>query len=217
LRKQAPIAGYCSEVFLPTETNDESSSTKPSTRLRLTSTKNRTSSRCSRHCAKHVTRSPVSDVHPHRGPPSPARLGQCSRRSSIPAYCGQACSETFSSHSPPRNPYRLLWSSAILARLEYHEERKLLNTGIPEAAARSRAQFLISEMRRGLDDTEVEGREALEGSYGFPGPDDEHVVAAAVIGGAGAIVTANFADFPPERLPSALRYPGRAVRHGRSG
>lgn len=60
-------------------------------------------------------------------------------------------------------------------------------------------------MRRGFDDAEIEGWEGLEGSYGLPDPDDEHVVGAAVVGGAGAIVTANFADFPPERLPPALQ------------
>ena len=101
--------------------------------------------------------------------------------------------------------YRPIWSSAILAELEYHEEKKLLTTGLPEADARSRARFLVSEMRRGFDDAEVEGWEGLDGSYGLPDPDDEHVVAAAVVGGAAAIVTANFADFPAERLPSALQ------------
>ena len=51
----------------------------------------------------------------------------------------------------------------------------------------------------------VEGWEPLEGTYSLPDPDDEHVVATAVVGGAGAIVTANFRDFPPDKVPSHIQ------------
>ena len=56
-------------------------------------------------------------------------------------------------------------------------------------------------MRSRFDDSEVVGWQALDGSYGLPDADDEHVVAAAVVGGAGVIVTHNVKDFPRERLP----------------
>lgn len=46
-------------------------------------------------------------------------------------------------------------------------------------------------MRIVFDDAEARGWEGLEGTYGLPDPDDEHVVAAAVVAGAGAIVTHN--------------------------
>lgn len=100
--------------------------------------------------------------------------------------------------------YRPIWSAVILAELERHEFLKLLKRGEQPEAAEERARFLVAEMQRAFDDAVVEGWEALEGSYGLPDPDDEHVVAAAVVGGAGAIVTANFKDFPIRCLPPSL-------------
>jgi hypothetical protein len=100
--------------------------------------------------------------------------------------------------------YRPVWSSAILAELEYHEERKLLRRGIGPTEAQRRAGALIAAMRAAFDDAEVEGWEPLEGHYGLPDPDDEHVVAAAVVGGAGVIVTSNLKDFPRPSVPTSL-------------
>jgi hypothetical protein len=102
------------------------------------------------------------------------------------------------------NLYRPVWSRAILAELEFHEAAKLRRHGVSPAEAQSRAVYLVDQMRQAFDDAEVEGWQGLEGSYGLPDPSDEHVVAAAVVGGAGAIVTANFKDFLPDRLPSGL-------------
>jgi hypothetical protein len=101
--------------------------------------------------------------------------------------------------------YRPTWNSVILDELEFHEEAKLVKRGIPVAEAASRAVTLIAAMRREFHDAEVKGREPLEGVFGLPDPDDEHVVAAAVIAGAGAIVTECLKDFPAGMIPPGIQ------------
>lgn len=107
--------------------------------------------------------------------------------------------------------YRPLWSSAILAELEEHEARKLVRRGARADQARASAESLISQLTTHFDDARVEGWEPLEGSFGLPDPDDEHVVAAAVVGGAGAIVTDNVKDMPADRVPRQIQVVRPAV------
>jgi excisionase family DNA binding protein len=52
--------------------------------------------------------------------------------------------------------YRPLWSSEILAELEYHETQKLINWGEQPDAAAVRARHLIDQMTTAFDDTLVE-------------------------------------------------------------
>lgn len=102
--------------------------------------------------------------------------------------------------------YRPLWSEIILEELVVEEGRKLVDRrAMPEPAAREQAARLVGQMRLHFGDAIVAGWEGLEGSYGLPDPNDEHVVAAAVVGGAGAIVTYNLKDFRSERLPEHLQ------------
>ena len=101
--------------------------------------------------------------------------------------------------------YRPLWSTEILAEFEYHEVHKLMNRGEEPAAAATRASHLISQMTTAFDDALVENWELLDGTFNLPDPNDEHVVAAAVVGGAGAIVTANLKDFPIAKIPSHVK------------
>ncbi|MEO3927354.1 PIN domain-containing protein [Micromonosporaceae bacterium B7E4] len=101
--------------------------------------------------------------------------------------------------------YRPAWSSVILAELEWHETAKLIKRGEDEVAARHRAETLIRQMRSAFEDAEIRGWEGLDGAYGLPDPDDEHVVAAAVVAGAGAVVTHNVKDFPHERIPAGIQ------------
>lgn len=100
--------------------------------------------------------------------------------------------------------YRPSWSTTILEELEDAEIAKLRRHGESEEVATVRAAYLIRQMRKAFDDAETTGWEGLEGSYGLPDPDDEHVVAAAVVAGAGAIVTLNLKDFPAARLPAGI-------------
>jgi hypothetical protein len=101
--------------------------------------------------------------------------------------------------------YRPLWSQAILEELHDNEQQKLIDRGQEVAAALAAADFLVREMSRAFDDALVVGWEPLDGSYGHPDPNDEHVVAAAVVGGAGAIVTDNLVDFPVDRMPPSIQ------------
>jgi hypothetical protein len=101
--------------------------------------------------------------------------------------------------------YRPAWSATILDELAYSETAKLVGRGVEEGEAAQRARHLIGQMRAGFDDAEVQGWEGLEGAYGVPDPDDEHVVAAAVVAGAGAIVTHNVDDFPKSKLPVGIQ------------
>jgi len=101
--------------------------------------------------------------------------------------------------------YRPVWSEAILEELEDCEVTKLTRRGVEPAEARARAAHLIEQMRTHFDDALVIGWEGLDGTYGLPDPDDEHVLAAAVLGGAGVIVTWNTKDFPDACLPVGIR------------
>lgn len=100
--------------------------------------------------------------------------------------------------------YRPVWSSAILDELEYQEAKKLVSRGIDRVDADGRAARLVETMRTAFDDAEVIGWEPLAGLYGLPDPNDEHVVAAAVVANAGVLVTNNFKDFPTTKVPAAI-------------
>lgn len=100
--------------------------------------------------------------------------------------------------------YRPAWSGVILAELEYEQRAKLVRHGVHPGQATNRAAHLVQQMRYAFDDAEITGWEGLDGTYGLPDPDDEHVVAAAVLAGAAAIITGNIRDFPATRLPHGL-------------
>jgi predicted nucleic acid-binding protein len=101
--------------------------------------------------------------------------------------------------------FRPIWSHTILEELEYEESRKLISRGFSPGDAALRARLLIKRMEASFSDSIVEGWEPLVGTYGLPDPNDEHVLAAAVMGGAGAIVTLNLRHFPLGVVPSQVQ------------
>lgn len=92
-----------------------------------------------------------------------------------------------------------------MSELVVNEEIKLTKRGDNELDASAKAHHLIAQMRNAFEDSIVYGWEGLEGSYGLPDPDDEHVLAAAVVGGAGSIVTNNLKDFPADKIPAGIQ------------
>ncbi len=69
---------------------------------------------------------------------------------------------------------RPLWSTEILAELEYHETQKLINRGKHPDAAAARASHLISQMTTAFDDALVENWEPHDGTFHLPDANDEH-------------------------------------------
>jgi predicted nucleic acid-binding protein len=80
-----------------------------------------------------------------------------------------------------------------------------MNRGEQPAAATARANHLISQMTTAFDDALVENWEPHDGTFNLPDPNDEHVVAAALVGGAGAIVTNNLKDFPIAKVHAHIK------------
>lgn len=101
--------------------------------------------------------------------------------------------------------YRFVFSEAILLEVEVNEEIKRVDRGDNQEIAKEKAKHLATQMRNSFTDSIITGWEGLEGTYGLPDPDDEHVLAAALVGGAGSIVTDNLRDFPEKMIPSGIQ------------
>ena len=95
--------------------------------------------------------------------------------------------------------YTPLWSADIHA-----EWKRSLLADRPDIDA-----GVLDRTREVMDghfpDAVVTGYEAIAAEFDMPDPDDRHVLAAAIHGGASVIVTRNLRDFPADRLaPQAL-------------
>jgi hypothetical protein len=106
--------------------------------------------------------------------------------------------------------YRPRWTTMI------HEEwmRSLLKQR-PELA-RDRLERTRDLMDKAVPDCLVEGYEGLIAGLSLPDPDDRHVLAAAIHGGAETIVTYNLADFPVDTLSThgiQAQHPDEFIAH----
>ena len=98
--------------------------------------------------------------------------------------------------------YHARWSATI-----HDEWTRNLAKDRPEIAARLPA--VVERMNASVPDCLVMNYEKLANSIELPDPDDRHVVAAAIVGRADAIVTFNTRDFPE----AVLRPYGIEVQH----
>lgn len=69
---------------------------------------------------------------------------------------------------------------------------------------RERLERTCSEMNRAVPDAMVTGYESLVSTLSLPDPNDRHVLAAAITGGAEVVLTLNLKDFPGDQLPEGL-------------
>ena len=90
--------------------------------------------------------------------------------------------------------YAPLWSEAVHQEwMRALAEKRPDLPGAPIARIRRLMEAYVG-------DVTVTGYEQLIPTLSLPDPDDRHVLAAAIHGGAGVIVTSNLADFPAAAL-----------------
>jgi predicted nucleic acid-binding protein len=96
-----------------------------------------------------------------------------------------------------RGFFRPLWSDRILDETVWaiHE----IHPEIPDDRIRKR----LDARNATFEDALVLGWESVCAGLDLPDPDDRHVLAATIRGGAQTIVTFNVKDFPDERLHSS--------------
>jgi len=87
--------------------------------------------------------------------------------------------------------YRPLWTDRILSEAQAAIEEIHPGTDVTKRFA---------SMREAFDDALVTGWEGIQDGLTLPDEDDRHVLAAAIKGGAQAIITANLPDFPAQAL-----------------
>lgn len=93
-----------------------------------------------------------------------------------------------------RKVFRLLWSEEV--HQEWMRNLAARNPQIPLARIARMRGLMEAHVRDGM----VAGYEPHMPKLVLPDPDDRHVLAAAIHGGAGVIVTSNLKDFPAAAL-----------------
>jgi hypothetical protein len=87
--------------------------------------------------------------------------------------------------------YRPLWTDRILSEAQAAIEE--IHPGIDVTKR-------FASIREAFDDALVTGWEGIQDGLTLPDKDDRHVLAAAIKGGAQAIITTNLPDFPAQAL-----------------
>lgn len=100
--------------------------------------------------------------------------------------------------------FRPVWSDEILTEVAHHEQTRHQQFGLSKGGARDAAHRLIHQLTTTFDDSLVDGWQKLNGTFGLPDANDEHVLAVAVVAHAAVIVTNNLKDFPSQALPGGL-------------
>jgi predicted nucleic acid-binding protein len=90
--------------------------------------------------------------------------------------------------------FRPMWSAQILAEVEDAVLRVRPDLPASRIAARLHA------MDGAFEDASIKASGALTAGLDLPDPDDRHVLAAAIAGGAQSLVTFNLKDFPVSAL-----------------
>lgn len=106
--------------------------------------------------------------------------------------------------------YRARWTARI-----HDEWISALQRQRPDIPAESLA-WTRAQMDGAVPDCIVSGYESLEAGLTLPDPNDRHVLAAAILCGAGTIVTYNLKDFPDEVLAPhgiAAQHPDQFIEH----
>lgn len=109
-----------------------------------------------------------------------------------------------------RGFFRPLWSSQILEETSRSIQRR--RPDIP----RDRLQRRMHLMELAFPDASVKGYEELAASLQAEMGDDAHVLGAAIVGGADALVTSNLPDFPQKviaRYPIHVQSPDEFLVH----
>lgn len=106
--------------------------------------------------------------------------------------------------------YRARWTARI-----HDEWMTALQRQRPDLS-REALEWTRRQMDDAVPDCLVCGYEGLEASLTLPDPGDRHVLAAAILCGAGTIVTYNLKDFPDELLAPfgiAAQHPDQFIEH----
>lgn len=101
--------------------------------------------------------------------------------------------------------YEPSWSDLTALELEIHEAEKLVSRfGLSCEEANHRARRLVRRMNEAFPEAQVPDTDQWLAPPHLPDENDAHVLAAAVLGRAGAIVTDNLRDFPAAVVPEGV-------------